>query len=175
MIVLDTHIWVWWVHGDSALSATTRTMLDSAEQTGLGVSAISCWEVAKLVERGRLTLPCPVFDWIQQALRIPVFASSSFRPASALSPHSFRALFTATPPTKSSSRHLVFWMCLLSPWTPRFWSILMSGLHQQTPNHALQRTAPCVTAPAPRRPTAQEPRRAPVPDERIIYNLLIAL
>ena len=30
-----------------------------------------------------------------------------------------------------------------------------------TPNHALQRTAPHVTAPAPRRPTAQEPRRAP--------------
>ncbi len=46
-------------------------MLESAEQTGLGVSAISCWGVAKLVERGRLTLPCPVFDWIQQALAYP--------------------------------------------------------------------------------------------------------
>ena len=30
-----------------------------------------------------------------------------------------------------------------------------------SPNHALQRTAPVVTAPAPRRPTAQEPRRPP--------------
>ena len=30
------------------------------------------------------------------------------------------------------------------------------------PNHALQRTAPCVTAPAPRSPTAQEPRRTPL-------------
>jgi len=71
VIILDTHIWVWWVHGDSALSSSTCTMLDSAEQTSLGVSAISCWEVAKLVERGRLTLPCPVFDWIQQALAYP--------------------------------------------------------------------------------------------------------
>lgn len=71
MIVLDTHIWVWWVHGDSALSASTRVLLDSSEQTGLAVSAISCWEVAKLVERGRLTLPCPVFDWLQQALAYP--------------------------------------------------------------------------------------------------------
>jgi len=68
VIILDTHIWVWWVHGDSALSSSTCTMLDSAEQTSLGVSAISCWEVAKLVERGRLTLPCPVFDLSQQAL-----------------------------------------------------------------------------------------------------------
>ena len=71
MIVLDTHIWVWWVHGDSALSASVRALLDSSEQTGIGVSAISCWEVAKLVERQRLSLPCPVFDWIQQALSYP--------------------------------------------------------------------------------------------------------
>lgn len=35
------------------------------------MSAISCWEVAKLVERGRLALPCPVFDWLQQALSYP--------------------------------------------------------------------------------------------------------
>ena len=71
MIVLDTHIWVWWVHGDPALSASTRALLDSSAPTGLAVSAISCWEVAKLVERGRLTLPCPVFDWLRQALSYP--------------------------------------------------------------------------------------------------------
>ena len=71
MIVLDTHIWVWWVHGDAALSPSVRTLLDSSEQTGIGVSAISCWEVAKLVERQRLSLPCPVFDWIRQALSYP--------------------------------------------------------------------------------------------------------
>ncbi len=71
MIVLDTHIWVWWVHGDPALPASTRELLDSAEQTGIAVSAISCWEIAKLVERGRLTLPCPVLEWLQQALAYP--------------------------------------------------------------------------------------------------------
>ena len=71
MIVLDTHIWVWWVHGDPTLSASTRALLDASEQTGLAVSAISCWEVAKLVERGRLILPCPVADWLPQALAYP--------------------------------------------------------------------------------------------------------
>jgi PIN domain nuclease of toxin-antitoxin system len=71
VIVLDTHIWVWWVHGDPALPASTRTLIDSSEQTGIAVSAISCWEVAKLVERGRLTLPCPVLEWLQQALAYP--------------------------------------------------------------------------------------------------------
>ncbi|MEY4200224.1 MAG: hypothetical protein RLZZ265_1964 [Verrucomicrobiota bacterium] len=63
MILLDTHVWVWWVHGDASLPAPHRALLDAAEETGIAVSAISCWEVAKLVERGRLALPCPVFDW----------------------------------------------------------------------------------------------------------------
>jgi PIN domain nuclease of toxin-antitoxin system len=71
VIILDTHIWVWWVHGDASLPAKARTLIDSSEQTAIGVSAISCWEVAKLVERQRLSLPCPVFDWIEQALSYP--------------------------------------------------------------------------------------------------------
>ena len=71
MIVLDTHIWVWWVHGDPALSAPIRALLDSSEPTGIAVSAISCWEVTKLAERGRLTLPCPVLEWLHQALSYP--------------------------------------------------------------------------------------------------------
>lgn len=71
MILLDTHVWVWWVHGDASLPALHRALLDAAEETGIAVSAISCWEVAKLVERGRLALPCPVFDWLRQALGYP--------------------------------------------------------------------------------------------------------
>ena len=71
MIVLDTHIWVWWVHGDPRLTAQQNQWLQQYESQGLGVSAISCWEVAKLVEYGRLTLPCPVSDWMSQALAYP--------------------------------------------------------------------------------------------------------
>lgn len=100
MILLDTHIWVWWVHGDSALSASRREWLDSSGETGIGVSVISCWEVAKLVELQRLTLPCPVFDWIQRRFRIPVFACSIFRLVYAWSRHNFPARFTAILRTK---------------------------------------------------------------------------
>jgi PIN domain nuclease of toxin-antitoxin system len=62
---------VWWVHGDPSLPDSVRASLEASEETGIAVSAISCWEVAKLVERGRLTLPCPVLDWLQQALSYP--------------------------------------------------------------------------------------------------------
>ncbi len=71
MIVLDTHIWVWWVHGDTHLPPTYLAYIQSNEPRGIGVSAISCWEVAKLVEYGRLTLPLPVTDWLDQALAYP--------------------------------------------------------------------------------------------------------
>ena len=71
MIVLDTHIWVWWVHGDSRLPQAHAALLKQHEQTGLGVSAISCWEVAKLVEKGRLKLPRPVDEWMRLALGYP--------------------------------------------------------------------------------------------------------
>lgn len=67
MIVLDTHIWVWWVHDDSRLPSTLRAYLN-VQETGIGVSAISCWEVAKLVELQRITLSRPVGEWLDVAL-----------------------------------------------------------------------------------------------------------
>jgi PIN domain nuclease of toxin-antitoxin system len=68
---LDTHIWVWWVLDDARLSANHRQLIAAAEATGIGVSVISCWEVAKLVALGRLILPLPVMEWLDQALAYP--------------------------------------------------------------------------------------------------------
>lgn len=71
MIVLDTHIWIWWVHGDPRLTPEQTHVLQEHESSGLGVSPISCWEVAKLVEYKRLGLPCAVGEWLDQALSYP--------------------------------------------------------------------------------------------------------
>ena len=62
---------MWWVHGDAQLPERYNTYLALHEAQGLGVSVISCWEVAKLVEYGRLILPCPVAGWLDQALAYP--------------------------------------------------------------------------------------------------------
>jgi PIN domain nuclease of toxin-antitoxin system len=71
VILLDTHIWIWWVHGDDCLSSEHLELLQEYESIGLGVSVISCWEVAKLVEYQRLILPCRVNEWLKQALAYP--------------------------------------------------------------------------------------------------------
>lgn len=71
MIVLDTHVWVWWVHGDPKLPNNYAQAISNHESDGLGLSVISCWEVAKLVEFGRLVLPATLDEWIDQALSYP--------------------------------------------------------------------------------------------------------
>ncbi|MFU8787810.1 MAG: type II toxin-antitoxin system VapC family toxin [Methylobacter sp.] len=71
MILLDTHIWVWWIHGDDRLTKEYAELLQLHENNGLGVSVISCWEVAKLVEYQRLELSCSVNEWMIQALAYP--------------------------------------------------------------------------------------------------------
>ncbi len=71
MIVLDTHIWVWWVQDDARLTRKHREWLQEYESQGLGVSIISCWEVAKLVEYNRLILPHGVDEWLESALAYP--------------------------------------------------------------------------------------------------------
>lgn len=71
MIVLDTHIWVWWVQNDSRLTKQQRQWLQDYESEGLGISILSCWEVAKLVEKSRLILPLTIDKWLEVALAYP--------------------------------------------------------------------------------------------------------
>lgn len=71
MIILDTHTWVWHIQGDKRLTADYTKIIHQYEPIGLGVSAISLWEVAKAVELGRLSLPVPIDDWFLIALAYP--------------------------------------------------------------------------------------------------------
>jgi PIN domain nuclease of toxin-antitoxin system len=71
MIILDTHIWVWWVQNDARLTPKYHQLLQQQQSNGIGVSIISCWEVAKLVENNRLVLPCSLDEWLVLAITYP--------------------------------------------------------------------------------------------------------
>lgn len=71
MIVLDTHIWIWWVDENPKLSPQNQDIIQTHQESGLGISIISCWEVAKLVEKNRLSFSCSVNEWLEIALRYP--------------------------------------------------------------------------------------------------------
>ena len=72
MIVLDTHVLVWWVNGGPALSARARREIRAALAAGpLRVSAISAFEIAAAVRRGRLEIGLPLEQWWTELVRLP--------------------------------------------------------------------------------------------------------
>ena len=63
--LLDTHAWVWWISGDPRLAVREREVLDNLSPSERPVLAdISLWEVATLVERGRLELDMDLERWL---------------------------------------------------------------------------------------------------------------
>ena len=84
LILLDTHVLIWWADGDGrrlsarALEAVERelTLVERGDASaGLLVSAISCWEVAMLVSRGRLALSLDVERWLSLEPAVAVAAT----------------------------------------------------------------------------------------------------
>lgn len=71
MILLDTHIWIWWVNLNNKLSSAQKEIVLKHESEEIGISIISCWEVARLVEYKRLEFACSIKEWIQIALDYP--------------------------------------------------------------------------------------------------------
>ena len=67
--LIDTCAWIWELASPDKLSDRATSTIDEAGRNGeLHLSVISCWEVAKLVEEGRLRLNIPVRDWIERGL-----------------------------------------------------------------------------------------------------------
>jgi PIN domain nuclease of toxin-antitoxin system len=64
LILLDTHALVWWVSGGPLSANALRTIERHAPTRSLYVSSITVWEIATLVDRGRLALTLDVADWI---------------------------------------------------------------------------------------------------------------
>lgn len=70
MIVLDTHVWFYWINDSVDELSPKALQLIQSEDT-LGVSIISCWEIAMLAAKERLKLSVDVQFWINQALKYP--------------------------------------------------------------------------------------------------------
>lgn len=67
-VLLDTHIWVWWLTSGSPLSHAEREALDAkARRRELFLAAISLWEAQVLHAKQRLELPLPFAEWLARA------------------------------------------------------------------------------------------------------------
>lgn len=68
-MLLDTHIWLWWLLGDGALSNRERSALDKlAASRRLAVSWVSVWETEMLERKQRVQLRPNLAEWIEAAV-----------------------------------------------------------------------------------------------------------
>ncbi len=67
MIVLDTHVLIWWINNDNKLSTSARKAIESELNVKgtILVSSITTWEIALLIEKERLTLTMDLDEWLQ--------------------------------------------------------------------------------------------------------------
>jgi len=65
-ILLDTHVWIWLSIGElQSLSPKAQKAITGRSRW---ISAISCWELAKLVERRRLGFTISPLTWMRRSL-----------------------------------------------------------------------------------------------------------
>jgi PIN domain nuclease of toxin-antitoxin system len=68
-LVLDTHIWIWAVTGNKAISTTLRQRINVAlQKSRVLVPAICVWEVGMLANKSRIQLKEPLLTWVSGAL-----------------------------------------------------------------------------------------------------------
>jgi len=73
MLLLDTHTWIWIINGDDKIqkSGFFNIIQRSVKSSDIFISAISLWEAAMLVSKGRLVLSENTMEWINQASSAP--------------------------------------------------------------------------------------------------------
>lgn len=72
MIVLDTHVWLWWLSNPEMLSQQANDAVQLAvDENNICISSISAWEISMLVNKGRLELSIEVRDWIRKTEALP--------------------------------------------------------------------------------------------------------
>jgi PIN domain nuclease of toxin-antitoxin system len=72
-LLLDTHIALWLDSGDERLRGSTCALIDRCWRDGgtIFLSAVTAWELALLVDTGRVELDLPVEAWVQRFLERP--------------------------------------------------------------------------------------------------------
>ncbi|MDY0003618.1 MAG: type II toxin-antitoxin system VapC family toxin [Polyangia bacterium] len=79
--MLDTHILLWWVSGGGHLSRKQQAVLGAAtDKTPLHLADITLWEIAMLVNLGRIKLQLPLRDWLARATAPPMVIRHGISP-----------------------------------------------------------------------------------------------
>lgn len=89
-MLIDTHIWIWWMNDSADLPREARDFLDQLDAPPF-IADISLWEIGMLVSKHRITLKVPLLEWLDAAVQAVTIIPISPRIAARVSimPESF--------------------------------------------------------------------------------------
>jgi PIN domain nuclease of toxin-antitoxin system len=97
-ILLDTHVWIWFINGNEKLAKPIQKKIDTAiQQNRIGIAAISLWEVGMLESKNRITLGMPCLEWISQSIEATHLQVLPLTPAIAVESCSLPGTFHGDP------------------------------------------------------------------------------
>lgn len=68
-LLLDTHVWFWWLAAPARLGRRATRLLASSSNE-IWLSPISIWEFLLLVENGRIRVRQAAASWVEEALAL---------------------------------------------------------------------------------------------------------
>ena len=73
MIMLDTHVLIWWISNPEKLSEEARIHIkqEIKNKNEILISSISIWEIYMLVKKGRLKLSMDTDAWLERVEQLP--------------------------------------------------------------------------------------------------------
>ncbi|MHA6721975.1 type II toxin-antitoxin system VapC family toxin [Sphingomonas sp. RS2018] len=81
MIVLDTHVLIWFIEADDRLGDRARERIErTATETGISIPAICAWEIALIERRDVLPFTGGSLAWFRRVLTLPNFAVVPLEP-----------------------------------------------------------------------------------------------
>ncbi len=75
MVVIDTHILIWFVNGSNQLSKIAQDTINQtlASDDEIIISSISTWEISMLINKDRLVLSMDIESWLNNIENIQGF------------------------------------------------------------------------------------------------------
>lgn len=71
MILLDTHVWVWWLTSPDLLPPKAmRVIREAMKAYRVAISSMSVWEIAMLCAKGRLEFATDYREFIRQTEKL---------------------------------------------------------------------------------------------------------
>jgi PIN domain nuclease of toxin-antitoxin system len=84
-ILLDTHVWIWYINGSKNINKATHKIITTALHNNEAyLAAISLWEISMLKKKKRIILEMPCLEWINKSIELTHVRIVSLTPAIAV-------------------------------------------------------------------------------------------